>query len=600
MSCLVDRQVLRRGALISGLNLALAMLPPPAVASSIWTELTPPSQEVLHAIRFYNRTDGFAVGNAGTIIRYAKGSWQNYPSGSDQNLYDVALINSGEAWAVGETGTILSLRPRAVTVTQTLPVPFPLAGSICLLSCDQMWIPQAYVDFAVPSYSSYVAGHISVVLSPASIQCSQVVVAGTSCSTTPKGCPAVGTNTETVTVTPSTGPASTDCGLVYDSPGASTTTHAPTYAWIAWAQYSDPSLTFTAGEPPDGIAGPLDIRVGVSDAFAGTTVTLGYQYLPAPGWRPDPQSQALTLLPLHAVSFLNPSNGWACGGDSLRGGIVLHYDGASWVSATTTKDALYGLALVGSDDIWFCGANRRIMHFDGSQFSRVDPQVGLDYSNDLMDNHDWHAVAFPFKSIGWVVGDNGAILRYSANDRTFRMDAQSSALFSGTLYAASLLPDTGRGYIVGEGGVRLHYNGGAFEYEAAGGEDLNGIALLNELEGTAVGGVTHGRIVAERAVTTETTTADMRVFPNPLDPGKGDILTIDKLPSDVTSLAIYTLRGELVDDLAHTITYQPVTGIARWNGQIHGGRPAASGTYLIRVETRRGSHGKGVFLVVRK
>jgi len=68
----------------------------------------------------------------------------------------------------------------------------------------------------------------------------------------------------------------------------------------------------------------------------------------------------------------------------------------------------------------------------------------------------------------------------------------------------------------------------------------------------------------------------------------------------VTALAIYTLRGELVDDLAHTITYQPVTGIARWNGQIHGGRPAASGTYLIRVETQRGSHGKGVFLVVRK
>ena len=109
-----------------------------------------------------------------------------------------------------------------------------------------------------------------------------------------------------------------------------------------------------------------------------------------------------------------------------------------------------------------------------------------------------------------------------------------------------------------------------------------------------------GRIVSIRAVTTESTTVNMRMFPNPVDPARGEVLTIDRLPNDVITLAIYTLRGERVDDLDHTVVYEPVTGIARWKGRIHDGRPAASGSYLVRVETKRGSLGKGVFLVARK
>ena len=430
MACLPRHRAWPRQGFLPCLFLlwALAATPAVAPAASIWTEQPDPSQEVLHALKFYNRTDGFAVGNAGTILRFVKGAWQNFPSGSDQDLLDVALVGSDQAWAVGVNGIILS--------------------------------------------------------------------------------------------------------------------------------------------------------------FANNK------------WTPSPYSQALTLEPLHAVSFLNPSNGWACGGDPVRGGIVLHYDGSSWVTATTTIDALYGLALVGSDDIWFCGEHRRIMHFDGSQFAVQDP-FSTPYS-PIADGLDWHAIAFPFKSIGWVAGDQGTVARFSSSTGVFATHLQGSALTTGTLFAMSMLPDTGRGFIVGQDGIRLFYNGASFEAEASGGPDLSGIALANELEGTAVGGVTRGRIVSLRALTTESTVARMRIFPNPLDPGRGDILTIDRLPDDVTTLEIYTLRGELVDDLAHAVTYQEATGIARWNGHIHGGRPAASGTYLVRLATRRGASGKGVFLVVRK
>src|SRR6185503_2610401 len=130
-----------------------------------------------------------------------------------------------------------------------------------------------------------------------------------------------------------------------------------------------------------------------------------------------------------------------------------------------------------------------------------------------------------------------------------------------TLFAISMLPDSGRGYVVGQNGVRLAFDGARFTAEASGGEDLLGVALLNELEGAAVGGTATGRILAQRAVTPETTTMNMRMFPNPFDPGRGETLTIDKLPGDVTKLEIFTLRGELVDDLTRTVAYEPVTGI---------------------------------------
>src|SRR5205814_8184 len=99
----------------------------------------------------------------------------NFPSGSDQSLYDVAVVNSGEAWAVGEAGTILSYRPGTVTVTTTLPLPGGVPPTTCVRTCDQMAVPLDYADFNLPAYSTYVAGSLSVAISPASVMCTQNV-----------------------------------------------------------------------------------------------------------------------------------------------------------------------------------------------------------------------------------------------------------------------------------------------------------------------------------------------------------------------------------------------------------------------------------------
>jgi hypothetical protein len=270
----------------------------------------------------------------------------------------------------------------------------------------------------------------------------------------------------------------------------------------------------------------------------------------------------------------------------------MRYNGASWVSTTTTIDALYAVEVSADDRVWFAGANRRLMQFNGTSF--------FQYACTPGDGLDWRALAFPYQSTGWVVGDGGVVWRFSSGVACFVPDAAASALTTSTLRSISMLPGSAVGMAVGDGGVRLRYNGSAFEEDATGGGDLRGVDIMNELEGQAVGGTGVARLAAFRTVTTETGLTQFRLYPNPLDPGKGETLKIDKLPADVDALDIYTVRGEPVASLGHGITYDAPTGVAVWTGRIRGNKPAATGGYLLRMHSRSGKKGKGIVLVVKQ
>ena len=190
--------ILRLHALLIGI--AWLGLPAVTAAEGVWSEIAPPTPNVLHSIEYINRVEAWGVGDDGTVVRYQDGFWRNSPSGSDEDLLDITMVGDEEAWAVGVNGTILHYSNRM--------------------------------------------------------------------------------------------------------------------------------------------------------------------------WTPVPESKTLTLLPLHAVTFVNQDNGWAVGGRAApAAGIVLHYNGSTWVSATMTQDPLYDLVAVASDDVWFCGGDRRLMYFDGSEFS---------------------------------------------------------------------------------------------------------------------------------------------------------------------------------------------------------------------------------------
>jgi photosystem II stability/assembly factor-like uncharacterized protein len=54
-------------------------------------------------------SDGWAVGDGGTIIEYqgSSGQWSNFPSPTGMRLNSVFILDSNDGWAVGAGGTIL-------------------------------------------------------------------------------------------------------------------------------------------------------------------------------------------------------------------------------------------------------------------------------------------------------------------------------------------------------------------------------------------------------------------------------------------------------------------------------------------------------------
>lgn len=356
-----------------------------------------------------------------------------------------------------------------------------------------------------------------------------------------------------------------------------------------WARTSEGP--FEPGAPPAGTTNPLVIRLIVDRLEIGKAVSITFAYRQTnPTWRRDEQGSALTLLPLRAVAFLTPDIGWAVGGSALQGGIALRYNGAGWITATATSDALYDVETVADDLVWACGGDRRILRFDGTQFS--SPSCA-----PASDGLAMRTLAFPFRSVGYAAGDAGVIWRYSSSTNCFSPVASP---VSSTILAMSLVTGSGVGYAVGQDGQRLHFNGASFEAEVSGGAELRAIHMLNELEGMTVGGAGGPRIVALRLQTTETDLAHVRVYPNPFDPNRGEALKLDRLPADVSSLRIFTVRGERVAELGDGVLYNPVTGQAEWPGTVRGGKPAARGAYVWRLETRSGKRGTGIILVAKE
>ena len=307
-------------------------------------------------------------------------------------------------------------------------------------------------------------------------------------------------------------------------------------------------------------------------------------------WSQHPDSGTITLLDLRAVAFINPNNGWAVGGAPGQGGVILHYDGASWTTRSMTASPLYGLAVVSSEYAWFCGEDRTLILFDGTNFITDPPLLG--------GVGIWRAIVFPYQRLGWVVGDGGTVARFTATGG-WVLNPASGVATTENLYGLRVLPDPEQGYAVGAAGVRLRVTDPVVSLEASGGTDLRGIGMPNPAEGGAVGGVGVPRISMFRAYTDAADLSGVRVYPNPYDPGSGRPFSFDRLPANVSGISIYTIEGDIIADLGSGIAYRYKIGTAVWTGLTRLGRKPATGTYVFRI-TAPGKTRTGLILVVRK
>jgi photosystem II stability/assembly factor-like uncharacterized protein len=72
-----------------------------------WRAVSSPNKAYLQGIAMVSPSEGWAVGFNGTILHYSGGQWQAVSSPTSQNLLGIAMVSASEGWAVGFNGTIL-------------------------------------------------------------------------------------------------------------------------------------------------------------------------------------------------------------------------------------------------------------------------------------------------------------------------------------------------------------------------------------------------------------------------------------------------------------------------------------------------------------
>jgi len=72
-----------------------------------WTNVTSPTTLALFSVSMTSADNGWAVGQNGTIIRWNGIAWQNFSSPTQLNLYSVCMLNASDGWAVGHDGTVI-------------------------------------------------------------------------------------------------------------------------------------------------------------------------------------------------------------------------------------------------------------------------------------------------------------------------------------------------------------------------------------------------------------------------------------------------------------------------------------------------------------
>jgi hypothetical protein len=116
---------------------------------------------------------------------------------------------------------------------------------------------------------------------------------------------------------------------------------------------------------------------------------------------------------LSALLMRSPTDGWATGD-----GITLHYDGTAWREVTALSDKQWGggsaIAAAGPHDIWIAHFGGNIVHYDGTSWSEQD--IMLPFAQQVPGPILLTGIAMNSPEAGYAVGSignssSGVILR---------------------------------------------------------------------------------------------------------------------------------------------------------------------------------------------
>ena len=189
-------------------------------------------------------------------------------------------------------------------------------------------------------------------------------------------------------------------------------------------------------------------------------------------WALHQDSGVVTNLDLDAVRGASSDRIWAVGNN----GIILEYNGTSWVSTSSpTSNLLHGLYVSTSTEAWASGASGVILKYDGASWT-LHTDTG---------NESWNSIYMVSSTEGWVVGDQGKIFFYNGT----AWSSTSSPVSGGVKLNSIFMVSSTDGWIVGSAGNILRYNGTIWSVHTdTGNHTWNAVYMVSATDGWAVGG----------------------------------------------------------------------------------------------------------------
>ncbi len=485
----------------------------------------PATASNLNALVLLNSTNGWAVGNSGTILHFDGGAWNLVPSGTTADLFGISFgppsaPNANGGFAVGGSGGTATalfwngVGWSAATAGFSAPGAQKLASVSALNPSDAWavdsisgafwhWSGVAGLGGGWNMVSSAIAGLNSVFMISAT-EGWAVGVGGVIYRYAGGGWAlfsTVGTTLNSVfMLNASEGWAVGNGGAVYHyasgswagpvSPGGASQDLrsifmiSQTEGWAVGT--SGAILHFTGGVwtalPPNQLATNQNLNgvyfsggTGWAVGDLGTIVLLGGQ--PVQG---GPAAN------LQSVYLSTAADGWIVGcssggcGTGVGEPIVTHWNGFSFTRGTVsaaTSD-LYSVFMVGPSDGWTVGGvgtSPIILHYTGGSWTQVPVPVNgvILRSVFMVDSNN-----------GWAVGDQGTILHYSGG-----LWGAVSSPTTNTLRSVFML-DSSDGWAVGDAGTMLRYqalSGQWVNMPSPTGARLNSVYISDSGHGWAVG-----------------------------------------------------------------------------------------------------------------
>jgi len=322
---------------------------------SNWATLPLSTTAELSAVDMLSTTDGWAVGEEGTLLHWDGAAWTARGGNpTSEDLRAVDMLSATQGWAVGAAGVILHWDGSAWTAVAS-PVTQDLLG-VAIASADNAWA----------------VGNSGVILRWDGTRWNKLVG------------PEIG-RLEDLSITPGS--------AGYD----------------AWAVGSSRMMLHWNGREWRPVQGPPAPN-GASSYYAVDMLS------PRDGWaggiagqfsRWDGQSWAAAgrFQSVLDIEMLGPDDGWAVGWSR-----IMHWDGGTWTQVTSPEAgaSYYGLDAVSRRDIWAVDGRGVIVHYDGSQWTKVASPV----TEWLTD------VSMASASDGWIVGNYGVLLHWNGSNWT--------------------------------------------------------------------------------------------------------------------------------------------------------------------------------------